>query len=109
MIYLRKFPSNKDKSKQKRTGSYRSSNKYKPQKKRRWSYRYGYYNYVRLTVSAVAIYGLYIVGDSNLWRYIFAGLLVLYNNIKPIHLKPKTWNILDAMTLGVIISTFFLI
>jgi len=95
MMYLRKFRSHKGKNK----------------KTRKWSYKYGYYNYVRLTVSAVAIYGLYIVGntDSNLWRYIFAVLLVLYNNIRPIQLKPKTWNVLHVMVLGIIISTFFLI
>ena len=87
------------------------SKTYKKKKKINWSYRYGYYNYVRLTVSAVAIYGLYIVGntDSNLWRYIFAIVLVLYNNIRPIQLKPKTWTVLHVMVLGIIISTFFLI
>ncbi len=83
-----------------------------PKKKRRtWAYKYGYYNYVRLTVSAASLYGLYIVRDmdSNLWRYIFAALLVLYNNIKPLHLKPNLWNFLDCVTLGIILVTFFLI
>ncbi len=80
-------------------------------KRRTWTYRYGYYNYVRLTVSAASLYGLYIVRDmdSNFWRYIFVALLVLYNNIKPIHLRPNLWNVLDCITLGIIISTFFLI
>lgn len=80
-------------------------------KKRNWPYRYSYYNYVRLTVSAASLYGLYIVRDmgNNYWRCIFAALLILYNNIRPIHLSPKIWNVLDCAALVTILATFFLI
>lgn len=66
-------------------------------------WQYGYYNFLRIVVTAVAIYYAYYLyqkfQELNLWFWGLAIIIILFNPIFPIYLGDKSvWIIIDIIT-----------
>jgi hypothetical protein len=64
---------------------------------------YGYYMLLRLVLTIVAAYGLYLTWEpASPLSWLLIGLIVLYNPIAPVTLGDKgLWTIVNLATLGV--------
>ena len=68
---------------------------------------YGYYNFLRIAVTVIAIYYAYsvyqIFNKLNVWFWILGVIVILFNPIFPVYLGDKTiWGIID-----IIVAIFF--
>lgn len=66
---------------------------------------YGYYQFLRLVVSASAITISVIEFKHDArptwWLYIFSGIALLFNPISTVHLDQQIWQILDFITAAI--------
>ena len=69
-----------------------------------FSWPYGYYTFLRIVVTGVAIYYGYYIYQQNLaekmsiWFWGLITITILFNPIFPIYLNKATWGILDVLT-----------
>ncbi len=69
-----------------------------------FSWPYGYYTFLRIVVTGVAIYYGYYIYQQNLtekmsiWFWGLITIIILFNPIFPIYLNKATWGILDVLT-----------
>ena len=69
-----------------------------------FSWPYGYYTFLRIVVTGVAIYYGYYIYQHNLtekmsvWFWGLITIIILFNPIFPIYLNKATWGILDVLT-----------
>jgi hypothetical protein len=67
---------------------------------------YGYYTLMKIAVTIVAGYGIYVFlqksGKINV--IIFTGVAIIFNPLISVHFEKETWQVIDA-----IVGSFFLI
>jgi len=66
---------------------------------------YSFYTLLRWICCAVFAYSAFTAHEKNRvpWAWIFGVLAVLFNPIMPVHLQRDTWQMIDWLTIGVIV------
>ena len=69
---------------------------------------YGYYNFLRIVVTGIAIYYAYylyeIIKEQDFWFWSLVIIIILFNPIFPIYLGDKSvWGVIDT-----IVAIFFI-
>lgn len=78
-----------------------------------FSWPYGYYTFLRIAVTGVAVYYGYYIYEHNLieklnfWFWGLIIVIILFNPIFPIYLDKTTWGIIDIATVVFFMSLVF--
>src|SRR5436309_1631993 len=66
---------------------------------------YSFYTLLRWICCAAFAFSAFIATEKNrmVWAWIFGVLAVLFNPIVPVHLQRDTWQIIDRVTIGVLV------
>lgn len=63
---------------------------------------YGYYTFLRLTVTISAAFAIYSFWEDTPWlAWIFISVAILFNPLIPVYLDRQIWAILDVITAGI--------
>lgn len=70
---------------------------------------YGYYTFLRIAVTAVAIWGVFIAAQSEktLWLWVFIAVAILFNPLFPIYLTKYVWGFFDIGTAILLLISLF--
>ncbi len=73
-----------------------------------FSWPYGYYSFLRIIVTGVALYYVYylygVIKKLNFWFWVLIAIVILFNPVFPIYLSDKSvWGVID-----VIVAVFFI-
>lgn len=71
----------------------------------------GYYQLLRLAVSAICVFGVYCASKWRQfgWIYVFAWLVILFNPLYQVALPVWVWHFLDVVTATTIVVSLFLL
>lgn len=71
---------------------------------------YGYYNFLRLYVTALSLYGAYVASglERQRWFAFFCVTAILFNPLFPIHLTRDLWAVVDVVLAGVLLASLVL-
>ncbi|MBM2813471.1 MAG: hypothetical protein HW421_233 [Ignavibacteria bacterium] len=71
---------------------------------------YGYYTLLKFITSIVLVFGLilYLSSKKIYWVAIFGLFALIYNPVFPLHLGRDIWEIINILTIAVIIISFFI-
>ena len=70
---------------------------------------YGYYTFLRIAVTAVSIWGIFIAAQSEktFWLWIFIAIAILFNPLFPIYLTKYVWGFFDIGTAILLLISLF--
>ena len=70
---------------------------------------YGYYTFLRITVTAVSIWGIFIAAQSEkmFWLWVFIAIAILFNPLFPIYLTKFVWGFFDIGTAILLLVSIF--
>lgn len=70
---------------------------------------YGYYIFLRLVITAIGIYMIFVCSSANSygWAWVFGIVAILFNPLIPIHLEKDVWIFFDIIVAILLIISIF--
>ena len=68
---------------------------------------YGAYTFLRIVVTLVSIYAIFIYDGNQLFQWVFGILAILYNPIIKIHLSRSAWETFNIVTILIFAYSFY--
>lgn len=75
----------------------------------RLSLPYGYYTFLRIAVTAVSIWSVFIALQSKkfFWFFVFIAITILFNPIFPVYLTKHIWGFFDISAAILFVISIF--